>query len=43
MRLRSLIVGPPRSFIDMLDVLFIVGGLAFFAISLGYTLVCERL
>ncbi len=29
--------------IDMLDVIFVVGGLAFFAISIGYTIVCERL
>jgi hypothetical protein len=28
---------------DMLDVFFVVGGLAFFAISVGYTLICERL
>jgi hypothetical protein len=27
----------------MLDAIFIVGGLAFFAISVGYTLLCERL
>ena len=27
----------------MLDSIFIVGGLAFFAISVGYTIVCERL
>ena len=29
--------------IDMLDVVFVVGGLAFFAVSVGYTLFCERL
>ena len=29
--------------IDMLDVIFVVGGLAFFAISIGYTVICERL
>ena len=28
---------------DMLDVIFVVGGLAFFAISIGYTIICERL
>jgi hypothetical protein len=27
----------------MLDVIFIIGGLAFFAISVGYTIICERL
>ena len=29
--------------IAMLDFLFIAGGLAFFAISVGYTALCERL
>jgi len=27
----------------MLDIIFIVSGLAFFAISAGYTIICERL
>jgi len=29
--------------LPMLDIIFIVGGLAFFAISAGYTIICERL
>jgi hypothetical protein len=28
---------------EMLDIVFIAGGLAFFAMSIGYTLICERL
>lgn len=27
----------------MLDVIFVLGGLAFFAISVGYTVLCDRL
>ena len=27
----------------MLDVVFVLGGLAFFAISIGYTILCDRL
>lgn len=27
----------------MLDFIFVAGGLAFFAISVGYTVLCERL
>ena len=27
----------------MLDVILVIGGLAFFAISVGYTLLCDRL
>ena len=29
--------------IAMLDFLFLAGGLAFFALSVGYTVLCERL
>ncbi len=29
--------------IAMLDFLFLAGGLAFFAVSVGYTVLCERL
>ena len=29
--------------IAMLDILFLAGGLAFFALSVGYTVLCERL
>jgi hypothetical protein len=28
---------------NMLDVLFVAAGLAFFAVGLGYTLLCDRL
>jgi hypothetical protein len=28
---------------SMLDAIFIVGELAFFAISIGYTIICDRL
>jgi hypothetical protein len=28
---------------DMLDAIFLAAGLAFFAIAIGYTLICERL
>ena len=34
-------VGPEK--IAMLDFLFLAGGLAFFALSVGYTALCERL
>jgi len=27
----------------MLDAIFLVAGLAFFAVAIGYTLICERL
>ena len=35
----------PRRFREasMLDVIFVLGGLAFFAISVGYTVLCDRL
>jgi len=29
--------------LPMLDAIFIVGELAFFAISIGYTIICDRL
>jgi hypothetical protein len=28
---------------DMLDIVFVAAGLAFFAVGLGYTLLCDRL
>jgi len=28
---------------DMLDVIFLGAGLVFFALAIGYTLICERL
>jgi len=28
---------------DMLDVIFLGAGLGFFALAIGYTLICERL
>jgi hypothetical protein len=27
----------------MLDVIFVMAGLAFFAVAIGYTLICEKL
>jgi hypothetical protein len=32
-----------RSEASMLDALFVVAGLAFFALATGYVLICERL
>ncbi len=29
--------------IDMLDIIYLAAGLAFFAVGLGYTLLCDRL
>jgi len=29
--------------IDMLDIIFVAAGLAFFAVGLAYTLLCDRL
>ena len=34
---------PPETEADMLDAIFLGAGLAFFALAIGYTLICERL
>lgn len=40
---RRSITLPPETEADMLDVIFLGAGLAFFALAIGYTLICERL
>lgn len=46
-QIRSFGLGLPLDFTGaerpMLDILFIAGGLAFFALAIGYAALCERL
>ena len=34
---------PPETEADMLDAIFLAAGLGFFALAVGYTMICERL